>query len=1792
MASMSNRMSTYSNSSSVPGAPRATPTGQHSTQVSTTTLLNALHTAYTSAQPYRLDASSSLVVNTWLTAASSMVQGRDGGTVDPDLASRAWEHARRRAEDGCVVLGSLHPSTPSLLVPFISTLPLSIPSTLYSSLAALKPFLHTVSAQSPSTPRYSAFAATFTISLAGNLSGASLALSKSGLETSAGLLNIPPGAGYRAFDVFYYLLTSASTPAEREFLSLRNAKSYALLNKSETVDPPQYLPTADDAASADDFRSSLRAIGIKGSSLRDLLSTLAALLKLGDTLGFLVDAEVLEEVCEDVAGLLGLDPEIFMQQCSTSERETLLSGLYEALVDWVISKANEAISNELQGRKDGGSSSDSAAGARTPKTDEDEGDTVSITVIDVPGQELGKAVALRGVFDDSTGINAEMKEDGVQVASAGSSVLREMKNAVADVEADLGIVSGVASREREYELDRREGVLEKVGRDAEPDGFLRKILYSVDGDGVSVGKAGRFDLSTTIGSSRVWYQLAFHPTDETPAALATLPSTTSAWSAGTVSRQLRAWRLPEWANRRNRNLDFTADFDVDEFCQRYARLGCKEGKDGVESWIMERGWSNGEVVVGHERVWMREGAWWEAESMLDLKPLETAYRGTPSPAFGGLVGGRDVGYSAESPGPNNGSGFFGPQMGDNMVAGNSRDNLLQHRQSSATIGGRSALGARSLAPTAAPTLPSTMALGDYGLGYRGDDRKGEVTYHGQDLEQFSGQIDPELGDPKKVVVQPTSKSRRLWVAFSWALTFWIPSFALRHVGRMKRPDVRMAWREKFVLVFLIGLLNAIVVFYIIQFGRLLCPNYDKAWNQKEVSFHQGEDDFWVSIHGKVYDISKFWRLQHSDSNIETTTENMQPFGGLNLDHYFPPPLKLACPRLVKDDFIVLQANDTDASPLTIGMHASGPRNSPDPTSALNDPNWYTDKFLPRIKEYYKGDLVVDKEVIKKEGQSNKHQWVIIHDKIYDLVDYFHTQKIQKNIKAYSFLPSDVEELIKDNPGVDISQDFDKISNRTARQDGLECLNNVFYSGKTDFRKEAKCQVNNYILLSFTIILCAVILVKFLAALQLGSKSRPTAQDKFVICQVPAYTEGEDQLRKGLDSLTALEYDNKRKLICVICDGMIVGGGNDRPTPKIVLDILGVDPKIDPPALPFKSVGQGSEQLNYGKVYSGLYEYEGNVVPYIVVVKVGKESEQAKSKPGNRGKRDSQILLLNFLNRVHHRAPMSPLELEVFHQINNIIGVDPELYEYLLMVDADTSVKEDSLNRLVASCANDAKIAGICGETSLENEERSWWTMIQVYEYYISHHLAKAFESLFGSVTCLPGCFCMYRLRTADKGRPLIVSDKILNEYADGEVDTLHKKNLLSLGEDRYLTTLMTKHFPYMSYKFIPDAFASTAAPETWSVLLSQRRRWINSTIHNLAELVWLDELCGFCCFSMRFVVFIDLFGTIILPATCAYLAYLIYKVATKSGQFPLISIIMIAAVYGLQAIIFIVKRQWQHVGWMIIYICAFPIYSFVLPIYSFWNQDNFSWGNTRIVIGEKGNKQVMALEKEGFDPRSIPLQRWDDYAASNNLPGRRGMASEKVPGGYDDNAYEMDDMHSMYSSVKPASTVLTGFPGQAPPYMPPQSPANLFNPPRQSTYSNLGPYTDSPQAQNQRMMSMGNLSDHYQDHPASRHQSMMGLQSSDNLIAMQSPPLRQSRSSMGHHALSRPVSTFDFQRGAAGPDDSTITETIQTCLREVDLDNVTKKQVRVLVEQRLQTELSGDRRAFLDRQIDAELANM
>ncbi|KAI8366394.1 chitin synthase [Choanephora cucurbitarum] len=826
-----------------------------------------------------------------------------------------------------------------------------------------------------------------------------------------------------------------------------------------------------------------------------------------------------------------------------------------------------------------------------------------------------------------------------------------------------------------------------------------------------------------------------------------------------------------------------------------------------------------------------------------------------------------------------------------------------------------------------------------------------------------------------------TRLRKWWSRFVWLMTWWVPTFMLSYIGNMKRQDVQMAWREKLTLCLLIFGFSATIIFFIVGLSPVVCPGTKTLYSPEDVFSHQAIDNYWVSVRGKVYDVTSFVATEHGTPVHLGTKTNMYSLAGLDLSYTFPPPLSVACTGLVTDPQLTIFPNET----IQLGpfIHVSGPQQQEAGLDNLKDPYWLNKYFGSTMSLYRKGDIVIPMKQIKEDYISWGRLIASIDDKVYDITDYMNTARRfpldVPGVPEYHFLDPSVEALFTKFGGKDVTAEWNKYSqamNEETRRRNKACLDNVFYIGRVDYRETLRCTFINYLLLSFAIIMSVVILVKFLAALQFGGSPTPDDHDRFVICQVPCYTEDEDSLRKTIDSLAGMTYNDKYKLLFLIADGMIIGSGNSKPTPRILLDILKHDEDDDPEALMFKSIGEGSKRLNYGKVYSGLYEYEGHTVPYIVVVKVGKSNENVK--PGNRGKRDSQIICMSFLNKVHFDSEMSPLELELYYQMKHVIGVDPSLYEYILMVDSDTEVYPDSLNRLISCMLHDSRIIGLCGETELGNEDRSWITMIQVYEYYISHHLVKSFESLFGSVTCLPGCFCMYRIRTATSQQPLIVSNSVIQNYSDNVVDTLHKKNLLHLGEDRYLTTLMMKTFPQYKMMFTPHAKCKTVAPDKWRVLLSQRRRWINSTIHNLLELILLHELCGFCCLSMRFVVLTDLIGTITLPSSVIYLVYLMYEVITGSGPIPTIALGMLAGAYGLQSLIFIIKRQWQHIGWMIIYIFAIPIFSFFIPLYAFWHFDDFSWGNTRVVVGDN-RKQIIVTDEEKFDESIIPLKKWSVY---------------------------------------------------------------------------------------------------------------------------------------------------------------------------------------------------------------------
>lgn len=225
-----------------------------------------------------------------------------------------------------------------------------------------------------------------------------------------------------------------------------------------------------------------------------------------------------------------------------------------------------------------------------------------------------------------------------------------------------------------------------------------------------------------------------------------------------------------------------------------------------------------------------------------------------------------------------------------------------------------------------------------------------------------------------------------------------------------------------------------------------------------------------------------------------------------------------------------------------------------------------------------------------------------------------------------------------------------------------------------------------------------------------------------ICLVTAYSESIEGLRTTIDSLATTDYPNSHKVILVICDGMVKGSGSKLTTPDIVLGMMKdlVVPEHEVEAHSYVAIADGHKRHNMAKVYAGYYDYDNNTVelskqqkvPIVLVAKVGNPLEVNEAKPGNRGKRDSQIVLMSFLQKVMFDERMTTFDYEFFNALWRVTGVSPDRYETVLCVDADTKVFPDSLTRMNACMVHDPEIMGLCGETKIANKTETWVTMIQ------------------------------------------------------------------------------------------------------------------------------------------------------------------------------------------------------------------------------------------------------------------------------------------------------------------------------------------------------------------------------------------------------------------------------------------------------------------------------------------------
>lgn len=153
-----------------------------------------------------------------------------------------------------------------------------------------------------------------------------------------------------------------------------------------------------------------------------------------------------------------------------------------------------------------------------------------------------------------------------------------------------------------------------------------------------------------------------------------------------------------------------------------------------------------------------------------------------------------------------------------------------------------------------------------------------------DKEPLAG----EIHEGETVEVIKETSARRRWVAFVWLLTWWCPTIFLKWFGRMKRPDIQQAWREKLALNIIIWFMCGCAIFVIAVIGPLICPT-QHVFSTSELqshSFQNKPNNVYTAIRGEVFDLTQV-AATHQRVIPVVPEKSILKYGGVAADNIFP-----------------------------------------------------------------------------------------------------------------------------------------------------------------------------------------------------------------------------------------------------------------------------------------------------------------------------------------------------------------------------------------------------------------------------------------------------------------------------------------------------------------------------------------------------------------------------------------------------------------------------------------------------------------------------------------------------------------------------------------------------------------------------------------------------------------------------------------------------------------------------------------------------------------------------------------
>lgn len=315
----------------------------------------------------------------------------------------------------------------------------------------------------------------------------------------------------------------------------------------------------------------------------------------------------------------------------------------------------------------------------------------------------------------------------------------------------------------------------------------------------------------------------------------------------------------------------------------------------------------------------------------------------------------------------------------------------------------------------------------------------------------------------------------------------------------------------------------------------------------------------------------------------------------------------------------------------------------------------------------------------------------------------------------------------------------------------------------------------------------------------------------LVLVIPCYNETKEELLKSLNSLVSQKnIDQHPRAVMIICDGKVRGPGMDKTTADYLFEDILVqkDYRIRIPA----AYLAWDQQFMDIEVQKGTY----NGIPYFCIV-----------KQQNQGKRDSLIVIRSFLYNFNVRAerPETIFTSTFFAHMASFIndsGIDH--VDHLIGMDADTVFDDDCINELLLQSRFD-HVVGVCGYVAVDWKDGNFnpWRLYQSAEYTIAQGLRRLHQSVAThKVSCLPGCCQLLKICEETCG-PEVLIEKF--GYCPTLTDGMLTQIRATASEDRNHVCHMLSARPKVQTRQALKAKAYTDVPGSWSVFLSQRRRW-------------------------------------------------------------------------------------------------------------------------------------------------------------------------------------------------------------------------------------------------------------------------------------------------------------------------------------------------------------------------------